>query len=375
MLENTHLAPPRLIDADVHNFLSASDLSPYLPAYWREWVKNHGMGNPGPGYQSPVGVLREDARPPGGGAPGSDPHFLVEDHLERYGIDYAVLTGSGILGLSLNPDMDWANAVARAYNEALRDKWLDADPRYKGSIVINHSDPAAAALEIDRAAQDKRMVQVLMASGSSRLFGQRFFDPIYEAAQRNGLPVAVHPGTEGAGTAGDPTPAGRPSRYMEWHNILPINYMAHINSLVCEGAFEKFPDLKFVAIEGGVAWLPHLMWRMDKNYKALRSTTPWLKKLPSEYIRQHVRLTTQPIEEPENDEQILQIFEMIDAKSILMFSSDYPHWDFDNPKMALPPLKGELKERIMAGNAADLYNLHQRVEIPSKSNEREAVAA
>lgn len=375
MPENTHLAPPRLIDADVHNSVGASDLLPYLPAYWCEWVKKRGMGNPGPGYQSPVGVLREDARSPGGGVPGSDPHFLVEHHLERYDIDYAVLTGSGILGLSLNPDMDWANAVARAYNEALRDKWLDADPRFRGSIVVNHSDPAAAALEIDRAAQDKRMVQVLMASGSPRLFGQRFFDPIYEAAQRNGLPVAVHPGTEGAGTAGDPTPAGRPSRYMEWHNILPINYMAHLNSLVCEGVFEKFPDLKFVAIEGGVAWLPHLMWRMDKNYKALRSTTPWLKRLPSEYIRQHIRLTSQPIEEPENDEYILQIFEMIDAKSILMFSSDYPHWDFDNPKMALPPLKGELKERIMAGNAADLYHLHQKAEIPSKSPDREAIAA
>ncbi len=53
----------------------------------------------------------------------------------------------------------------------------------------------------------------------------------------------------------------------------------------------------------------------------------------------------------------MQIFEMIDATNTLMFSSDYPHWDFDNPKMALPPLKGELKANIMAGNAAKLYNL------------------
>ena len=133
--------------------------------------------------------------------------------------------------------------------------------------------------------------------------------------------------------------------------------MAHVNSLVCEGVFEKFPDLKFVAIEGGIAWLPHLMWRMDKNYKALRATTPWLKKLPSQYIKEHIRLTTQPIEEPENPQHILQIFEMIDAKNTVMFSSDYPHWDFDNPKMALPPLKGELKENILWRNAATLYNL------------------
>lgn len=347
----------RLIDADVHNWLQAPDIVPYLSGYWREWIGQRGTGVPGGAYSSPVGVLRGDAKPPGGGVPGSDPRFLAEHHLDKYGIDYAVLTGSGILGLSLQPDLDWANAVARGYNDALVEKWLDVDARYRGSILINHSDPQWSAKEIDRVAADKRFVQVLMASGSNRLFGQRFFHPIYEAAERNGLPVAIHPGTEGVGNSGAPTPAGYPSRYMEWHNILPINYMATVNSLVCEGVFEKFPGLKFVAVEGGIAWLPHLMWRMDKNYKALRDTTPWLKRLPSEYIREHIRLTTQPIEEPENPEHILQIFEMMDAKHTVMFSSDYPHWDFDNPKMALPPLKGELKERILWKNAAELYGL------------------
>jgi len=133
--------------------------------------------------------------------------------------------------------------------------------------------------------------------------------------------------------------------------------MATVNSLVCEGVFEKFPTLKFVAIEGGIAWLPHLMWRMDKNYKALRAQTPWLKKLPSDYIRQHIRVTTQPIEETEKPEHLLQIFEMINAPHMIMFSSDYPHWDFDNPKMSLPPLPKEMKERIFWKNAAELYGL------------------
>ena len=347
----------RLIDADVHNNLQVPDLLPYLSEYWQEVMKGRGNGA-GPGlFKSPLSVLRSDAKTPDGGAPGSDPQFLATDHLDRYGIDYAVLTGSGILGISLGFDPDWGNATATAYNEALQAKWLDADSRYLGSILINHSDPPHAAKMIDRFGQDKRFVQVLMASGSNRLFGQRFFDPIYQAAERNGLPVAIHPGTEGMGLAYPPTPAGYPTRYMEWHNILPINFMAHVNSLVCEGVFEKFPQLKFVAVEGGIAWLPHLMWRMDKNYKALRSTAPWLKKLPSQYIKEHIRLTTQPIEEPENHEHILQILEMVDAKNTVMFSSDYPHWDFDNPQMALPPLKGELKEGVMWRNAAQLYKL------------------
>lgn len=349
----------KLIDADVHNALaSPNDLLPFLPTYWREEVKARGMNVPHAGYVSPVGVLREDARPDdNSGGPGSSPAFLMKDHMDRYGIDYAVLTGSGMLSLSLHNDPDYSTALASALNEWLVATWLAYSPRFRGSIIINHSDPLAAAKEIRKWAGRPQIAQVLMASGSNRLFGQRFFHPIYEAAAEAGLPVAIHPGSEGAGTAPNVTGAGRPTRYMEWHNILPTNYMATVNSLVCEGVFEKFPTLKFVAIEGGIAWLPHLMWRMDKNYKALRAQTPWLKKLPSDYIRQHIRVTTQPIEETEKPKHLLQIFEMINAPHMIMFSSDYPHWDFDNPKMSLPPLPKEMKERIFWKNAAELYGL------------------
>ncbi|SDO57026.1 Predicted metal-dependent hydrolase, TIM-barrel fold [Paenibacillus sp. yr247] len=348
---------PRIIDTDVHNAIaSPNDLLPYLSKEWHDqWLLS------GPGiastYWSPLGVMRKDAVPEGGGIPGSDPFFLKKHHLDRYGIDYAILTGSGILGISLHPDRDYANAIASAYNDWLVETWLKASPKYKGSILINHSDPQAAAKEIDRMAGHPDMVQVIMASGSTMLFGQRYFHPIYEAAERHGLPVGIHPGTEGRGLAGPPTPSGYPSTYFEWHNILPTNYMAHVNSLVCEGVFVKYPTLKFVAIEGGIAWLPHLMWRMDKNYKGLRDQVPWLKRLPSDYIREHIRLTTQPIEEPQHPDHLNQIFEMIGGDHMIMFSSDYPHWDFDNPKMVLQPIRKDLRNKILVENAMELYNL------------------
>ncbi|WP_317890090.1 amidohydrolase family protein [Paenibacillus sabuli] len=351
---------PGLIDTDVHNdFAAREDLLPYLPKVWHaQWLAvGTGVGSP---YYSPVGVLRRDAGPERGGPPGSDPHYLLRDHLERFAIDYAILTGAGILEMSLNPDCDYANAAVSAYNDYLLEQWLPASPRFKGSIVVNHADPAAAAREIDRLGGHPDLVQVIMCSGARTLYGQRCYHPIYEAAQRHGLPVAFHPGTEGRGVAGAPTPSGYPSRYMEWHNALPGNYMAHLNSLVCEGVFEKYPELRIVAIEGGIGWLPHLMWRMDKNYKALRDSVPWLRELPSTYLRRHVYLTTQPIEEPQEPEHLAQIFRMCGAEDRVMYASDYPHWDFDPPKFALASLPREMRAKVRSANAAALYGLTGR---------------
>jgi predicted TIM-barrel fold metal-dependent hydrolase len=118
---------------------------------------------PGTGYNSSVGVQREDARTPSGAMAGSDPDFMITDHLDRFGIDFAILTGSHVLGISVHTDPDWGNAVATAYNRNLAERWLGRSARFRGSIVVNHSDPEAAAREIRRCAPDKRFVQVLMA--------------------------------------------------------------------------------------------------------------------------------------------------------------------------------------------------------------------
>jgi len=352
---NAEAAPPRpaIIDTDVHNTMG--DLIPYLPRQWHEtWNALH-IGAPGL-WRNPRGVNRRDANTPNGSAPASDPWFLLEDHLDRFDIDYAILTGPG--GVRLIPDVDYCNAITFAYNEAFTDHWLGISDRLRGSILINANDPATAATLIHRHADHPQMSQVIMSSVSMMPLGNRYYHPIYKAAAAHGLPVAIHPGAEGSGMAYPPTPAGYPASYVEWHNIIPINYMAQLNSLVCEGVFEKFPTLTFVMLEGGLAWLPHLMWRMNKNYKALRDTLPWLKRLPSDYITSHVKLSTQPIEEPDKPSQLRDILEMMAAEQTVMFSSDYPHWDNDNPRLTLRQLDPAMRLRIMADNAAELYGLH-----------------
>ena len=116
-------------------------------------------------------------------------------------------------------------------------------------------------------------------------------------------------------------------------------FQAHLASLVIEGAFERRPNLRFVMIEGGFGWLPSLCWRLDKLWRRLADETPHLKRLPSEYIRDHVWLTTQPMEEPPNREHLLDLVEWV-GWDRLLFASDYPHWDFDDPTQTLPAIDG-----------------------------------
>ena len=81
--------------------------------------------------------------------------------------------------------------------------------------------------------------------------------------------------------------------------------MAHLVSLVVHGIFERLPDLRVILLEGGVAWLPGILWRLDTNWRGLRAETPWLERRPSEVVRQHIRFTTQPLEHTDGDDELL----------------------------------------------------------------------
>ena len=342
-----------LVDCDVHSqILGDVRIADYLPDHYRE---QRGVSTPGSPWSNPHGVARRDV------GPAEDQtayEALCEQHFDAFDLDYGVLN-RGPLALGVAPDADYAAAIARAHNEELIDRWLDRDDRFLGSAIVAPQAPEKAAAEIRRVGDHPRIVQVLMssASGLGLPYGRKQFWPIYEAAAEMDLPVAVHPGTEGRGTAHPPTGAGYPSRYLEWHTVLPANYIGHLTSLLTEGVFVEYPDLTFVCVEGGLAWVPHLTWRLDKNWKALRVQTPWLEKPPSEYLREQVRFTTQPIEEPDDPRHLRQILDMVHAEETVMFSSDFPHWDNDSPEHGIPPLSEDLRRAIMYENAQELYGL------------------
>ena len=351
------MAKTSIIDADIHPAPDPARVAQRMPEPWR---RRYLSGNRGPGYLNywnPNGVYRSDAVTDEGERIEGSAEDLARHFFDVYKIEYGILNPESILAIGLSPEPDYAAAQVSAINDVFIEEWLPVDPRFRYSLAVAPNDPELAGREIRRLGNKPGVVQVLMPSGARIPYGQRAFHPIYAAAVEHGLPVAIHPGTEGVGISGAPTAAGYPSSYLEWHTALVGNFMAHLISLVTEGVFIKFPDLKFVLIEGGVCWLPPLLWRLDKNWRALRQTAPWLDRLPSEIVFEHVYLTTQPIEEPNRPEHFKMMLEMFPANRMLMFSSDFPHWDGDTPDFAARNFPAGLRDRVMHETARALYRL------------------
>lgn len=346
-----------IVDADIHPVPIHSMVAEYLdePWYTRYRRGDHGAGHPN--YYNPNGLMKADAVTEDGTRIETTPETLATHFLDEYNVSYAILNTAEGMEHCVSPDAHYSAAALSAINTHFVEDWLPVDDRYLAAITIAVSNIELAVKEIHRLGDHPRVVQILMASASPFPLGHTYFHPIYEAAVAHNLPIALHPGLEGVGIAGAPTTAGFVANYLEWHTLLATSYMTQLVSLVVEGVFEKYPTLKFIFVEGGIAWLPSLMWRLDKNWKALRSTTPWLTRKPSEIIQEHIFLTTQPIEEPEDNQHFRQTLEMFDAGNMLMFSSDFPHWDGDTPDFAMRQLAPSMRDAVLYGNAMRVFNL------------------
>ncbi len=349
-----------MIDCDVHpQIADAEELLAYVDRGQREWFRAQGPGLGLPGYHwaHPVSWFRADLEQTDGRPPGASADVVAREALDPAGADVGVLNADDAVTVSLMPSPYRAAALARAHNEWIRERWLDADRRFRGGILCTAQDADAAAAEIRRVADDERFVHVLLVGGSERPYGEPRYLPIFEAAVECGLPVAIHSGGEGLGLAAPPGGAGPPTFYIEWHTLGSAgSIMAHLVSLVCHGVFERFPTLRVLLVEGGVAWLPAILWRLDTNWRALRAEVPWLERKPSEVVREHVRFATQPLEHTDGDDELLfDTLAAAGAPDILCFSSDYPHWDFDEPGWTLSRLPEEWRDRVLHENAVALY--------------------
>lgn len=344
-----------VIDCDVHNEVpSLQTLFPYLPDHWQDYIRESAFVGPD-ANDYPKGApttARPGSRPPNG-PPGSDLGLMREQVLDAWHVDFAILTNAyWVQSIHLE---DLAADMATAINQWQIDTWLDQEPRLRASLVVPSQNPVLAAREIERYGGHPGFVQVIMPVRSLIPYGKRYYDPIYEAATKYGLTVGIH---YGGAPGHSPTPTGWPSTYLEEYAGMSQVFQSQVISLIFEGAFDRFSDLRVALIEGGFTWMPSLMWRIDKEWKGLRHNTPWVKQPPSDYMRAHIRLTVQPVHAPPQQDQLLQVIEQLESDEMLMFSTDYPHWHFDRNEEAWPvTLPHEQMAKIMAENARAFYRL------------------
>jgi predicted TIM-barrel fold metal-dependent hydrolase len=346
-----------IADCDLHlGPRSLEELKPFLPSRVLRYIETYGMAhrvgwqNGEPAYpKSAPYAARRDAFPPNGSPPGTDLDFTRRQHLDPFNIQLGVVNPPQPSQNFMNPDL--GNAMSRALNDWQIEALVRPEPRLRASIVVNYEDPPAAVHEIERCAGIDGFGHVLLMSRTSEPLGARRYAPILDAAAAADIPVAMH----AFGFAGHPsTSSGWPSFYLEDMVGHAQGFQAHLTSLVIEGAFERLPNLRFIMIEGGFGWLPSLCWRLDQLWRRLADETPHLKRLPSEYIRDQVWLTTQPLEEPPNREHLLDLIEWV-GWDRLLFASDYPHWDFDDPSQALPLVDVTRRRQVFHDNAFALY--------------------
>lgn len=340
------------IDVDIHPAVpNMAALRPYLDAHWREQMTVRGID----GLESifwkatmPI-TARPDFRPARGEA-GATLAQVQDQALDGFGTSIAIC--NPLWGTAALFAEDMAMALCRAMNDWLAEEWLARGPRLRGAIVVPPQSPEQAAAEIRRCAANPRFVSVLLPAMTEQPLGRRAHRPILAAAEEHGLAVSIHAG----GLYRHPTTAtGWPSFHAEDHAAQANVFQAQLLSLVYEGAFVDHPKLRVVLLDAGLGWLPQFMWRANKTWRGLRAEVPWVTTSPADVMREHVRVSIQPLQGPTDAAGMSTLLAHLAADRMLLFATDWPHWRFEG-KAAIPAqIPARILPALLRDNALETY--------------------
>ncbi len=364
-LDSSQLVPVRIVDSDVHPTPKRGELDQFVPAQFRKLFAQRAAGAgdsiyyDAPDYHNAF-AMRTDAFPDDGNFAGSDPELLFRQLIMEAGSDIAIL---GPLNGSAGQTEAETHALMVATNLWQDACWLDSEhnwhQRFRGSIAVAIEAQEESAREIETWAGHPYFSQVLINSEVRPAWGDPRYDPVWEAASRHDITVACHLG-RGQHNELPMSPVG----FMTYNHDLMVSYSMlaanQVMSLIFDGVFDRFPNLKIVFIEHAFNWILPLMWRMDAMYAA-RGPENGLKRKPSEYVKDHIWFTTQPLDYPEDKIELTNVLEWMEAEKLLLFSSDYPHWTFDDPRWVAKHIPERMREKIMFQNAIDLFHLPSTV--------------
>jgi predicted TIM-barrel fold metal-dependent hydrolase len=357
-----------IVDVDAHHYES-ENYNEFLPFMENDVLKQlamsgrtknrQGLVPGGVGYQDMGGRV---TRYPMRGSEKTENGTLRDVQLghrwmDAMSVDYSCLFPTGMLNIGLHPQKEMEHELCWAYNRWLTEKVLpESDNRFYTMLSLPFSDPEQALRHVEMFGDRKHVGGFMVTTVRSNAVNDNAYMKVYRAIEERGLVLSFHSGPNW----GEPIFKSC-NRFLSvhalgftWYNVL------HLTNWVINGMGERFPKLPVVWIESGLAWIPFLMQRLDHEYMLRPSEAPLLKKKPSDYMRD-MYYSSQPMEI--QDRQAMECtFRMINAETQLLYSSDYPHWDFDLPSTIydLPFLSDKAKHNILGGTAARLFKLPPR---------------
>lgn len=228
-------------------------------------------------------------------------------------------------------DLDLAYGTARAHNRGMVE-FCSVDERLLASCYVPLVDLDRAAAMADEAI-GMGAAALLVASGCPPGHSPSHvgLDPVWARAQEAGIPIVFHVG--GTGDLIDPAYFRNglpvpPDFHGGEENFRSVDYMGipgppaqTLATMLFDGVFERFPELRVGVIEQGAIWVPSWIRQMESAFEAFHRHEERLQGLslrPAEYVRRQLRFTPYPTED---------VGWIVDqaGPEVVLFSSDYPH--------------------------------------------------
>jgi predicted TIM-barrel fold metal-dependent hydrolase len=361
--QQAHRIDYPIVDVDVHIHEDPAELAQCAEGTLRralELLPNSERWLDTPGY-SPLTVYDL----PVGEDPQREIHLVrspnqLRTDLEQRGIDAAIIFTGRLLGVATRQEPTYPVGIMRAYNYYLAERWLNPARGIYGAIMVAPQDPTASAREIEKCAGIPGFAAThLPVAGVYPLWGHRQYDPIYAAAQAARLPIVLHGYTL--------VHSIFPYQLDQFDTALakqllakPFGMMANFASLMTTGVPVRFPKLKIVFTECGFAWLPFMLWRLDRQYRWSRHEVPFYTSKPSEYARRQIYTTTHSCGELGDPQILVDLMARTGWQDNLLFATDWPHYDADGIESVLDLVVSEdWKRKILSENARAVFNMPQ----------------
>jgi predicted TIM-barrel fold metal-dependent hydrolase len=322
------------------------------------------------GQWQPFGLKVEEAA--GTGSPEQRVREQDQDGLEAEVLFPAMVAGPAFWR-NISHDEVY-KSVIRAYNDWLAEDYCAVAPdRLLGMGVMPISNVDDAIAELTHCAKLGLKGVLLGALPNGKGYPTPEDDKFWAAAVDLEMPVTVHVAFNRTGARAsqptfkypmeDPQIMGRIRRpFLEWLTNFGLPPAVSITQLVLAGVFDRFPSLKVFFAETRLGWVPFWLEHADLWYQrhvgwaeSMLGFKP-LKRLPSEYVREHIYFSVQ------YERVAIELRQHVGVERI-MFATDFPHieCEWPNSRSFIDKIYSDVpadeRDLIWAGNAVEFFKL------------------